>query len=105
MKTTILFCLLLLIILFSYPTKLKHKNKNSRINQENTILMNVQNRIKFDSEEDWIKSSCKLSTKKNIQNPIKIVKNKNPLSLSSRHKKGKILYCKNQTIIPKTKLK
>ncbi|MFV8368010.1 hypothetical protein [Flavobacterium sp. LB2R40] len=103
MRITVLLGVVFLIILFAYPTKLKYKN--NPINKENTIFITLQNNKKFDSQEDLIKASRKFNPQKNIKNSSDAFKNKNPITRSSRNKKGKIMYSKNRTILSGTKLK
>ncbi|WP_426092116.1 hypothetical protein [Flavobacterium sp. DSR3-2] len=104
MKKNILIGVIVLILLFSYPTKLKHKY-NNRTNKENAILITVLNGRKFDSDEE---NSTKISEefyKKNfIQNPFDIYKNENTIQHSSRNNKGKIMLSYDHYIIPETKL-
>ena len=95
MKKIILLGIILSILLFSYPTKSKHKNNNNRTNKKNTILVTVQNSRKFDSKEEVFKNYN--------QNPIDISQNKNTIQLSSRHNKGKIMFSKDNNMIPETK--
>lgn len=103
MKKIILPVVLLLILLFSYPTKLKHKNNNG-INQENAILITVLNGRKFDSkEEKSTEISKEFYNKNSIQNPFDISKNKNNIHNSSRNSKGKIMISNDYYIISETK--
>lgn len=104
MKKNILLGVLLLILLFSYPTKLKHKNNNG-INKENTILMTVLNGRKFDSKEEKATEISKgFYNKNSIQNPFDISNNKNTIQHSARNNKGKIMISNDPYIISETKL-
>ncbi|MBG6185867.1 hypothetical protein [Flavobacterium sp. CAN_S2] len=68
MKKNILLVTILTILIFSYPTKTKHKNNNSSINRENSILITVQSDRKYDSDEDVRKLSKEFFEKKTIKN-------------------------------------
>jgi peptidoglycan hydrolase CwlO-like protein len=104
MKKNILLVTILTILIFSYPTKTKHKNNNSSTNRENSILITVQSDRKYDSDEDVRKLSKEFFEKKTIKNQFDTSKNKNFNQHSSRHNKGKILYYKNSYVSPKTKV-
>lgn len=104
MKKNILLGVVLLILLFSYPTKLKHKD-NNRINNEKTIFVTVLNGRKFDSKEEKANEISNEFYKKNsIQNPFDISKNKNTLQHSSRNNKGKIMISNDYYITSEIKL-
>ena len=105
MKKNILLGILLLILLFSYPTKLKRKKNNKTINKENAILITEVNGRKFDSKEDKTTKITEGFYKQNsIQNPFNISKNKNTIKHSSRNNKGKIMLSNDHYIISETKL-
>lgn len=104
MKKNILLRVILLMLLFSYPTKLKHKEDN-RTNKENAILITVLNGRKFDSKEERAtKISEEFYKKNSIQNPFDIYKNKNTIQHSSRNNKGKIMLSYDHYVISETKL-
>jgi uncharacterized membrane protein YgaE (UPF0421/DUF939 family) len=104
MKKNILLGVILLILLFSYPTKLKYKN-NNRTNKENAILITVLNGRKFDSKEERAtKISEEFYKKNSIQNPFDMYKNKNTIQHSSRNNKGKIMLSYDHNVISETKL-
>ena len=104
MKKNILLGVILLMLLFSYPTKLKHK-ENNRTNKENAILITVLNGRKFDSKEERATKISEEFYKKNyIQNPFDIYNNKNTIQHSSRNNKGKIMLSYDHYVISKTKL-
>ena len=104
MKKNILLGVILLMLLFSYPTKLKHKEDN-RTNKENAILITVLNGRKFDSKEERAtKISEEFYKKNSIQNPFDIYKNKNTIQHSSRNNKGKIMLSYDHNVISETKL-
>ena len=105
MKKNILLVTILTILIFSYPTKTKHKNNNSSTNRENSILITVQSDRKYDSDEDVRKLSKEFFEKKTIKNQFDTSQNKNFKQHSSRHNKGKILYYKDSYASPKTKVK
>lgn len=96
MKKNILLVTILTILIFSYPTKTKHKNNNSSTNRENSILITVQSDRKYDSDEDVRKLSKEFYEKKTIQNKFDTSKSKNFNQHSSRHNKGKILFYKDR---------
>lgn len=105
MKKNILLGVLLLILLFSYSTKLKRKKNNKTINKENAILITVVNGRKFDSNEEKTTKITDVFDKKNsIQNPFNISKNKNTIKHSSRNNKGKIMFSNDHYIISETQL-
>lgn len=104
MKKNILLGVILLMLLFSYPTKLKHKEDN-RTNKENAILITVLNGRKFDSKEERAtKISEEFYKKNSIQNPFDIYKNKNTIQHSSRNNKGKIMLSYDHNVISETKI-
>lgn len=103
MKKNILFALLLLILLFTYPTKIKHK-KNNSIDKENTVRIRHYNDKKYDSEEEKVvKISKEFYKQNNTPNPFDTSKNKNVIPHSLRHSKGKIMLSHEQYIITETK--
>ena len=105
MKKNILLGVLLLILLFSYPTKLKRKKNNKTINKENAILTTAVNGRKFDSNEEKTTKITEGFDKKNsIQNPFNISKNKNTIKHSSRNNKGKIMLSNDHYIISENQL-
>ena len=106
MKKNILLGVILLILLFSYPTKLKYNNNNNnRTNKENAILITVLNGRKFDSKEERAaKISEEFYKKNSIQNPFDIYKNKNTIQHSSRNNKGKIMLSYDHNVISETKI-
>jgi hypothetical protein len=96
MKKNILLLTILTILIFSYPTKTKYKNNNSRSNRENRVLITVQSNRKYNSDEDVRKLSKEFYEKKTIQNKFDTSKSKNFNQHSSRHNKGKILFYKDR---------
>lgn len=102
MKKNILFGVILLILLFSFPTKLKHKN-NNRTNKENAILITVSKDRKFYSKEERVtKISEEFYKKNSIQNPFNIYKN--TIQHSARNNKGKIMVSYDHYGFSETKL-
>ena len=104
MKKNILLGVILLILLFSYPTKLKYKNNNGT-NKENAILITVSKDRKFYSKEERVtKISEEFYKKNSIQNPFNIYKNKNTIQHSARNNKGKIMVSYDHYVFSETKL-
>lgn len=103
MKKNILFASLLLILLFTYPTKIKPK-KNNSIDIDNIIRIRHYNDKKYDSEEEKVvKISKEFYRQNNTLNPFDTSKNKNVIPHSLRHSKGKIMLSQDQYIISETK--
>jgi peptidoglycan hydrolase CwlO-like protein len=103
MKKYILLVTILIILIFSFPTKIKRKNTNSRRNIENSILITLHGNRKYDSDEDISKLSRQFHEKNTIKNKFDTPNSKNFNQHSSRHNKGKIMYYKDRYANPKTK--
>ncbi len=99
MKKIIILILLLFILIFSYPTELKHsKASQNTTSQKNAVSITTLNNLKFDSDEEKIKALEKFTLKKNIQTRNIKYKNKKTAKHTSRHNKGKIMFNHKNTI-------
>lgn len=104
MKKNILLGVIILILIFSYPTKKKYKINNVK-NIESTFFLTLECRKEIDAvEEQYTKISNRLYEKNSVQNQLDTAKNKNTFQHSSRNNKGKIMLSNDHYIISKTKL-
>lgn len=97
MKKNILLGVLLIMLLFSYSTKLKRKKNSKIINKENAILITAVDVLKYDlNEEKTTEITEDFDRQNSIYDPFNISKNKNNIKYASRNNKGKIILSNDQ---------